>query len=430
MGFLIAGFQDLSLTDGATIARRLEVACGAGRAMRPNTVEGAACCERAAGGESGACLPGRSRADRRVCVGTPERRRPLGRLLVGPPAGADRILFVSVWFRSGHNNAIYGELLPRLERVDRVHVFLSGREGLRGAQYRLWSGTRPLHEPLLLRAASRRYRYLLCPDPRQLPHFTGRALVNLDDPTFGDEEVMLLNRANVAAIVVTKEWAGRRLEAQGLRKPWHVISQGVSRAAVTESARAAAAARKGEAIVVGYHAGFLRTAGDRGAANSLYTVDHLLELWEQIHRRAPAARLWLLGDASRRLRARLRGRADIALFGWLPHGEMLAHIERFDVALYPRSEDRGVQAAKIIDYLASGVPVVSYDYEVTDELRTTGAGILVPGPPAFVDAVAWLVLEPAARAPLAAAARRAGARLDWDTLARDYAALLDRYLPN
>ena len=82
------------------------------------------------------------------------------------------------------------------------------------------------------------------------------------------------------------------------------------------------------------------------------------------------------------------------------------------------------------ELIGLGVPTVSYDYEVTANLRETGAGVLVPDARAFVDAAATLLEDEAARGRLAAAATRAGKELDWDVLARRYAdEVLDRYLP-
>jgi glycosyltransferase involved in cell wall biosynthesis len=76
------------------------------------------------------------------------------------------------------------------------------------------------------------------------------------------------------------------------------------------------------------------------------------------------------------------------------------------------------------------VPTVSYDYEVTSNLRETGAGILVPDARAFVDAVVKLLTDASARGEIAAAALRAGRELDWDVLARRFETeVLDTYLP-
>ena len=160
-------------------------------------------------------------------------------------------------------------------------------------------------------------------------------------------------------------------------------------------------------------AAWLLTAGDRGGESPLYNVDHLLELWEEIHAQVPASRLWLVGGASPRVRERLEGRDDVLAFGRLPREQALAHVANFDLALYPRTMDQGIQAAKVAEYMGLGVPTISYDYEVTEVLRETGAGVLVAllgsSPPRSRGSPS----RPAARAGLAerGAAGRQGARL-------------------
>ena len=67
------------------------------------------------------------------------------------------------------------------------------------------------------------------------------------------------------------------------------------------------------------------------------------------------------------------------LFGRLPRAEALAVASAFDVAPYARTADQGIRAAKVAELIGLGVPTVSYDYEVTANLRETGAGVLVAG---------------------------------------------------
>ena len=233
------------------------------------------------------------------------------------------------------------------------------------------------------------------------------------------------------AYVVTAERAATRYQELGVDKPWHVIPQGVSLSSVTEELVAQAAGRRGhDEVVVGWMAAHLLTAEDRDGGDSLYNVDHLLELWNEIHARLPHARLWLVGGASDRVRKLVSGRDDIVLFGRLPREQALATAANFDLALYPRTKDQGIQAAKVGEFIGLGVPTVSYDYKVTENLRETGAGVLVPTPREFVDAVVRLGEDGAAREEVAAAARRAGRELDWDVLARRYEEeILDRWLP-
>jgi glycosyltransferase involved in cell wall biosynthesis len=357
-----------------------------------------------------------------------ERRR-LRDLIAGPPPDPERILFTSLWFK-GHNNPRYAELLPRLSRLDGYLFTFSDRRIARGLQYRAYRWSSPVRNRALFALANRRYRTMFTADNEQLAHFRGRAVSDVDDPTFGPREVELMRRPSLAAYVVTADRAGRRFQELGVDKPYHVIPQGVSLSSLREDLVTAAAGRRRDGeLVVGWMAAHLLASEDRGGESSLYNVEHLLELWDEIHPRLPRARLWLVGGASERIRERLGGRDDVLLLGRLPREQALATAAAFDLALYPRTEDKGIQAAKVAEFIGLGVPTVSYDYEVTENLRETGAGVLVDGSRDFVDAVVRLGEDDAARGELAAAARRAGAELDWDVLARRYEELLDRYLP-
>jgi glycosyltransferase involved in cell wall biosynthesis len=354
---------------------------------------------------------------------------PLRRLLLGPRAAPERIAHYTFWFR-GHNNARYAELLPRLERVDSYRVTIAEQRLLRGIQYKAWRLTHGRTDPLVLRAAARRYRALLATDTAHVALFAGPVVCDVDDPRFSEQEAELLSRPNVRAYVVTAERAARRFEQLGVRTPWYVVPQGAGLSSVRpEEIEAVRESRRDVPLVVGYVAAWILVEGDRGGANPLYNVEHLLELWDEIHERVPEARLWLIGGASDRVRRRLAGRDDVALLGRLPRSTSLAHVASFDVGLYPRAVDQGVRSAKIAEYLGFGVPTVSYDHEVTSELRETGAGVLVRTPREFVAAVERLALDEGERRRVAAAALAAGRERDWDLLAARFAAILDEHLP-
>lgn len=355
------------------------------------------------------------------------REVPLRRLVAGTQAPADRVALLSIWSH-GHVNPRYAELLPRLDRLDACFLRLADRRLLRGVQYRAFRATRPILHRLALRRAG--YRNLLALDFEQLGVWRGDAVMDADDPFFTPREVELLNAPALKAYVVTAERAARRYESLGVEKPWVVIPQGVSLRSATPELVAEAAAAKRDGPVVGWMAAHLLTKGDRDERNSLYNVDHLLDLWAAIHERVPAASLWLVGAPSPRLQRMLEGRDDVVLFGRLPRELALATASHFDVATYPRTQDVGIQAAKVAEFMGLGVPTVSYDYEVTEVLRDTGAGILVDGPRAFADAVVHLLDDEPERARIAELARRAGAQLDWDVLARRFEVeVLDRFLP-
>jgi len=355
------------------------------------------------------------------------RRVSLPHVLAGPRPAPGRILFYGLWFR-GHNNARYAELLPRLERIDACLLTVAERQPLRAVQYRAALAARRLGDGAVLRRAGRRYRSLLTGEPEQIAAFPGRVVADLDDPRFTEAELRLLARPNLAAYVVTDAGVAERLRARGLDKPSYVVPQGVGQPGAAALAEARAR-RDGTPFVVGYSAAWLLLDGDRGGGDPLYNAGHLLELWDEIHRRVPEATLWLLGGASARLRSRVAGRRDIVVFGRLPRERALAHTAVFDVGLYPRTRDQGIRSAKVAEYLGFGVPTVAYDFAVTSELADTGGGVLVDSPAAFVAAVEELARDEARRRELAAAALAAGRERRWDLLAQRYAEILDRHLP-
>jgi glycosyltransferase involved in cell wall biosynthesis len=329
------------------------------------------------------------------------------------------ILYFNTWYR-GHNNARYEELLPRLERVDTKLLTFPRPRLVRAAAERAWRVVRPTVQPRILRALERHHPYAFVTDVPQLASLTVPAVVDVDDPSFTPEHAALLNTA--AAYVVTAERAGRRYEELGVRTPWYVVPQGVSRPPLGERLR-----RTGP--TVGYLAAFHLLPGDRGGDNTLYDVSHLLDLWDEIAARVPGARLELIGLASRAVRERAGGRRDVTITGRVPRAELLRRVAAWDVAVYPRTADQGIRASKIAEYLGAGVPIVSYDYEVVADVRQTGAGLLVETPREFIAAVERLLRNPEERARLADAARVAGAERDWDVLALRYAAILDEHLP-
>lgn len=355
---------------------------------------------------------------------------PLRRLLTGPTPSQDAVFYHNIWFRH-HNNRRYEELLPRLDRLHPYLITLSGTRLVRGIQLRGLRSTARLWKPLVHRLASRRYRWMFSTDIDQVPFFTGRTVVDIDDPKFGPREVEILNAPQVAAFVVTAREAGERYEELGVRKPWHVIPQGVDLSAVSAAqiADARRRYRTEEEVVIGFVVSHLLTRGDRGGEDPLYNADHLFELWGSIRKLMPSASLWLVGAPSRRLLARYGNMPGVRFFGRVPGNVALALMANFDVALYPRTLDQGVRTVKVAEYMCMGIPTVSYRYSVTRDIEERGAGVLVESPGEFVDAVRKVVEDQELHRRLSGAAMSARRDLDWDLLAEQYqTGILDQYL--
>jgi glycosyltransferase involved in cell wall biosynthesis len=353
------------------------------------------------------------------------------RLLLGNPnPSGDRVFHHNIWFR-GHNSTQSEGLLNRMTRVDCYLAMCSDRRLARAVQFRAYRATQRARHRVVVGAAGRRYRWMLTHSPDQIPYFPGPVVAQVDDPNFTPAEAGLLSLPNVVVCVVTAESAAERLRHLGVPGPFYVLPLGSEIETLTPAAIDAVRLRhrRPEEVVVGYIASTLRLPGDRHAENPLHNVEHLLTLWDDIHDRVPHGRLWLVGETSPQLRARVAGRADIVLHGAVPRVRALAYVANFDIALYPRTADQGVRASKIADYLGAGVPTVSYDYRVVDDLRQAGAGLLATTPADFVAAVERLATDPSERRRLADAARRAGTERDWRVLApRFEREVLDHYL--
>jgi len=273
---------------------------------------------------------------------------------------------------------------------------------------------------------------MLTTDPEQIPYFSGRIVADLDDPRFTGRDVALLSRSNVLAYVVTHERAASRYRSLGLTKPYVVIPQGVSADAIDPRrvTNLRFQLRRSDKVVIGYVAAWLLTASDPGGANPLYNIDHLLEIWTDIHQRVPNARLSLIGQPGANVYRLCAGRNDVLLLGRLPYEEVLNQVAAFDIALYPRrAHQAGTRTMKMAEYMTLGVPTVAYDQEVTSDLRASQGGVLVMSPQQFVEAVSALAADPEKRTRMGEAAKRYAGSWRWDNLTTRYEReVFDQYL--
>ena len=349
---------------------------------------------------------------------------------MGSPA-SDRIFFHGRWAAGGDHNPRYTQLLPRLERLDPFLIGVSQRWPIRGVQARLLTATARKRYRVVFAAANRKYRWMLTTDHRQITHFDGRVVADVDDPRFSPEEVGLLNRPNVGAYVVTTEGARDRFQGLGVKTPGYVISQGADLDSVDgdEVARIAERHRRPGEVVVGYLARWLLADPQGKGGHPVDGIQHLLELWERIRARVPAARLWLIGEPDAAAREICASRPDLLLLGRIPQGSVLSYVANFDIALYPRRVDHAPMPVKLAEYIALGVPTVSYDLGLAQVLSETGAGCLAETPDDFAAEVKRLSLDEAERERMSQAGRRLAPALDWGRLAARYQGeVLDRHL--
>lgn len=345
---------------------------------------------------------------------------------------ADAVCFVP-WF-DGHNNPRYTELFPRLDSaVHFVKVPLGRRRLVKAAAFRVWKALkRSVTYPLALPALASRYRTLLAVDAEQLIDWPRPASVvlDMDDAEFTERELGLLSRPQLKAVIVTTERARSIYLDLGLRKPIHVIPQGVSldRRNPDRAARIAGRHKLPGEIVAGYHAPTLTLAEDGAgrARDGLDDLDFLFAEFEQARREKPELRLWLIGQASRAVARFAKDRSWVRLFGYVPFEEVLDYVSCFDLAVYPRTYPLppGRFSVKIAQYLAMGVGVVSTAVEESEVIRDSGGGV-VAGRGDFAAALAALAESRERRESLGQAGREyARERLSWPSLVERYRGIL------
>ena len=336
----------------------------------------------------------------------------------------NRIAWAGAWSR-GHNNARYAELLPRLENVDRYYVDMHPWWPVRGFRRRIWL-------PLRLIGLGIRYPLVLCTDWRQIKLFRSRVVCDHDDPLFGGEEIRALNSPQVAAVVVTSESVKKKLLDLGLVNPVRVIPQGVAGRPVSrERIRAIRTEGRsaGREVVAGFHQPHLEFSAELpdGTAQQMYAVDLLFEAMERARAKDPRLVLWLVGEPSRRVQKYAEGNPWVRLLGYKARSELLDYVAAFDIGLYPRNLNlMGRTSIKVLEYMACGVPVVGFTVEEMDPVREGNAGILARDIPSFASALEALASDGTLRRRMGDNGRAAARPYEWESLASEYRALLDR----
>jgi glycosyltransferase involved in cell wall biosynthesis len=209
-----------------------------------------------------------------------------------------------------------------------------------------------------------------------------------------------------AVTMVPTEALRARLARQGFQR-LAVVSRGVDIARFNPQLRSAALRRHWGAHdddLVVLHVGRLAAEKNLGL---------LVQGFRAIQQRHPRARLVLVGDGP--LRDTLRAECPQAVFAGQRHGtELATHYASADLFLFPSLTETFGNVTP--EAMASGLPVVAFDYAAAAQLVTPGvSGVLVPpgDARAFEAAALALAERGAARAAMGAQARQAAARHDW-----------------
>lgn len=140
----------------------------------------------------------------------------------------------------------------------------------------------------------------------------------------------------------------------------------------------------------------------------------LLEAFRAVQQQRPGTRLLLVGDGP--LRSQLQAACPEALFAGQRNGEDLAaHYASADFFVFPSLTETFGNVT--VEALASGLPVVAFDYAAAGQLVETGRnGLLCPvgAPAALIEGARRLAADDALRQALAPAARATALAHGWD----------------
>ena len=150
----------------------------------------------------------------------------------------------------------------------------------------------------------------------------------------------------------------------------------------------------------------------------------LVAAYEETRRRAPRARLVLVGEGP--MRAELQARCPRAVFAGRRLGEDLArHFASADIFLFPSLTE--TYGNVTLEAMASGLAVVAFGYAAASEVLEHGAsGVVVAygDDASFVSQAAALAIDRARAAGLGAQARLSAVGRAWGQVVRDLEAVL------
>lgn len=181
----------------------------------------------------------------------------------------------------------------------------------------------------------------------------------------------------------------------------------------------AADRKRGEAFEVLYVGSVLRIRG----------LDTMLDACSLLRNRVPGLRLVLVGPSDPQEQEWLEERVaelgleeNVLFTGELPHGEALSRVHEADLCLFPFPKNYQtdfIYPVKIFEYMAAGKAVIASNLAGVRRIIQDGrSGILVDpsNPRALADAIYLLWKSPGFRTSLAANARAAMPRFEWNRI--------------
>jgi glycosyltransferase involved in cell wall biosynthesis len=156
----------------------------------------------------------------------------------------------------------------------------------------------------------------------------------------------------------------------------------------------------------------------------------LLEVIEVFARRRRDAKFLLIGDIPSPVRDRLLRVAGnrVEMPGFIEHDLLPCYIQMARVCIFPQDRSLGLGGSlKLLEYMASGRPVVATNVDESFPLKESEAGIVTGvDPQSFADAVIRLLEDDALASYLARRGVEYAQRYDWNKMVEDYIKLFQQ----
>ena len=158
----------------------------------------------------------------------------------------------------------------------------------------------------------------------------------------------------------------------------------------------------------------------------------LLEVIEVFARKRRDAKFLLIGDIPSPVRDRLLRVAGnrVQMPGFIEHDLLPCYIQMARVCIFPQDRSLGLGGSlKLLEYMASGRPVVATNVDESFPLKESEAGIVTGvDPQSFADAVIRLLEDDALASYLARKGVEYAQRYDWNKMVEDYIKLFQQVL--
>jgi glycosyltransferase involved in cell wall biosynthesis len=162
----------------------------------------------------------------------------------------------------------------------------------------------------------------------------------------------------------------------------------------------------------------------------LHRTQLLLEVIDVLVRRRQDVRFLLAGDVPPTVRERLLRVAGnrVEMLGFVEHDLLPQYIQKARVCILPQDRSLGGRLSiKLLEYMASGRPVVSTNVDESFPLKESGAGLITEiEPESFADAVIRLLENDALANHLAWKGVEYAQKYDWNKMVEDYIKLFQQ----